>query len=359
MANIATEHSITDQARLRPARRLYTGVRWLIFRPEATAVAGCVIAYIYFVFAAGGNGFLTQAATLNYLEVAATVGILAVPVTLLLIAGEFDLSVGAQVAATGVVVSHCAVNLQWNFMASFLAGLVVAVAIGTFNGALVAKTPIPSFLVTLATMYVLSGLTVPYTRHVTNGQTTIAGLNDVAADNAFYSLFRGELLGLPAAVWWWIGITVAGALLLTRTKFGNWIYSTGGNDDAAIRMGIPSWAVKITCYAMLSCSATVTAVLLTAKVNTIETNTGSGMEFQAAVAAVIGGALISGGYGSPIGSFFGAFLFGMVSQGFFFTDVDGAYFSAFLGVMLLVAVAVNEYVRGIGMRARVKKKAGS
>lgn len=352
----ATSEAAHTRARLPGVRRLAGSVSWLILRPEATAVAGCLIAFAYFVVAANGNGFLTRAATLNYLEVAATVGILAVPVTLLLIAGEFDLSVGATIATTGVIISHCAVNLQWTFTASFLAGLTVAVGIGTVNGVLVAKTRIPSFLVTLATMYVLIGLTVPFTRQVTNGQTSIAGLNDSAADSAFFALFQGEAIGLPAAVWWWIGITVAGALLLTRTKFGNWIYATGGGNDAAVRMGIPSWAVKIICYAMLSCAAAVTAVLLTAKVNTIETTTGSGMEFQAAVAAVIGGALISGGYGSPVGAFFGAFLFGMVSQGFFFTEVDGSYFSAFLGFMLLIAVAANEYVRGIGMRARVNRK---
>lgn len=328
-------------------------VRGILLRPELTAVAGTVAAFVFFAVVAGSNGFLSQLGTINYLSVAATVGILAVPVTLLLVAGEFDLSIGAAVGATGILISYVVVIEGWPLWLGLATGLLTAVAIGLINGLLITFTGIPSFLVTLAMMFALQGLTVALTKRAT-GQTSVNGLNIAAGDDPLFSLFAGSLFGLPAEVLWWVGLTLLGAFLLSKTKFGNWIYVSGGNADAGARMGVPVRMTKVVLYVATACSAVIVAVLFTAQVNQADAGTGVGMEFQAAVATVIGGALITGGYGSPLGTFFGALLFGMVSQGFFYTDIDGAYFLTFLGVMLLLAVGVNQYLRTASMRARTR-----
>jgi simple sugar transport system permease protein len=322
----------------------------LLLRPETTAVVGTILGFAFFAVTAGGNGFLTWEGTTNYLDVAATIGILAVPVTLLLIAGEFDLSIGAAVGATGILVSYLVVDAGVPFWAAVLAGLGGSVLLGLLNGLLVAFTRIPSFLVTLAVMYLLQGLTLSVTASLTS-QTSIAGLNEHASGDPLLKLFQGEVLGLPISVWWWIGITGVSALVLGRTKFGNWIFVAGGNAEAGTRMGVPVRRVRTTLYVATACAALIIALISTAQVNQADAARGTGMEFQAAVAAVIGGSLITGGYGSPVGTMFGALLFGMVSQGFFFTQIDGNYFLAFLGGMLLVAVGVNQYVRARSMRS--------
>ncbi len=329
-------------------------VRRILLRPETTAVAGTIAAFLFFALIAGSSGFLTQLGTINYLSVAATVGILAVPVTLLLVAGEFDLSIGAAVGATGVLISYLVVVQGWPLWLGLVAGLLTAGAIGLINGLLIAFTGIPSFLVTLAMMFGLQGLAVALTKQAT-GQTSVNGLNTAAADDPLLALFTGSLFGLPAEVLWWIGLTLLGAFLLAKTKFGNWIYVCGGNADAGARMGVPVRLTKILLYVATACTAVIVGVLFTAQVNQADATNGVGMEFEAAVVTVIGGALITGGYGSPLGTFFGALLFGMVSQGFFYTDIDGAYFLTFLGVMLLAAVGVNLYLKTASMRARIKE----
>ncbi|HEX7292131.1 MAG TPA: ABC transporter permease [Conexibacter sp.] len=322
----------------------------IFLRPETTAVVGTLLAFMFFAFDAGDSGFLTWDGTTNYLDVAAMIGILAAPVTLLLIAGEFDLSVGAVVGATGIVVSYLVVNLHWAVWSALAVALLAAAAIGVVNGLLVTRTRIPSFLVTLAVMYILQGLTISLTTSLTS-QTSIAGINEAGDGQLLLAIFSGSVLGLPASVWWWLGITAVAALALARTRFGNWIFVAGGNAEAGVRMGIPVRRVKTLLYILTACSAVVVAMLSATEVNQADAARGGGMEFQAAVAAVIGGSLITGGYGSPIGTLFGALLFGMVSQGFFFTSIDNNYFLTFLGLMLLIAVAVNQYLRGRSMRS--------
>lgn len=329
-------------------------MRRVFLRPELTAVAGTIVAFVFFATIAGGNGFLSQAGTVNYLSVAATVGILSVPVTLLLVAGEFDLSVGAAVGASGILVSYVVVVQEQPLWVGLVIGLLTGAAIGLVNGVLTAFTGIPSFLVTLAMMFSLQGLTVALTKQAT-GTTSINGFNIAVSDDPLFSLFGGSAFGVPAEVIWWVVLTLLGALLLSKTKFGNWVYVSGGNADAGSRMGVPVRLTKVLLYIATSCSAVLVAVLFTVQVNQADTGTGVGMEFQAAVATVIGGALITGGFGSPIGTFFGALLFGMVSQGFFYTDIEGAWFLTFLGVMLLLAVAVNQTLRTASMRARIKR----
>ena len=329
-------------------------IRRALTRPETTAIAGVIVAFAFFAIAAPGSGFLTWGGTTNYLEVAAIIGIVATPVTLLLIAGDFDLSVGASVAASGGLVSLLTVTAGLPFWVALLCGFVAAAGVGAVNGFLVTTTRIPSFLVTLAVMYVLQGLTLPAIKAIT-GTTSVVGIREASAGDPIFALFRGDWWGLPVAVWWWIVVTLIAAVVLGATRFGNWIFVSGGNPEAGERMGVPVRRVKIVLYGATACSAVIVGVLLAASVDQADVTAGRGMEFQAAVAAVIGGSLITGGYGSPIGTFFGALLFGMVSQGFFYTELEGSYFLAFLGTMLLIAVGVNQYLRNASMKSAKRR----
>jgi simple sugar transport system permease protein len=322
-----------------------------LLRPELTAVLGTLAVFVFFSINAGASGFLTWAGTSTYLDVAANLGILAAPVTLLLIAGEFDLSVGAAVGTTGVIAAYPVVEQGWPFWSGMLLAIAAACMIGLVNGLLVVYTGIPSFLVTLAMMWTLQGATLALTKRYTN-QVSIYGVADAAKGDPLGDLLRGKALGLPVSVLWWLALTALCAYVLQRTRFGNWIYAAGGNAESAVRAGIPVRRVKVLLFMATTSSAVIVASLSSMLVNEADVNRGPGMEFQAIVAVVIGGALITGGFGSPIGSAFGALLFGMVSQGFFFTNIDTNWFLTFLGLMLLLAVGINQYVRNERLKRR-------
>lgn len=321
----------------------------ILMRPELTAVAGTIIVFVYFGLAAGKNGFLTWTGTQNYLEVASEVGIIAIAVTLLLVAGEFDLSVGSMMGAGAIVAAYSISDLGLSLWAALLITFVVAVVVGTVNWALVVRFGLPSFIVTLASLFVVRGITVAGTREKTGG-TQITNLKEQVADDPLHSLFDGSLFGLSPSIFWWIGLTLIAAWVLDRTKFGNWIYATGGDQESARRTGVPVDRVKWLLFVATAVLASLVGILAAFQVDAAEVTMGNLFEFQTATAAVIGGTLLTGGSGSPIGTFFGALLFGMLNQGFFFTNIADDWFQAFLGLMLVGSVLINSAVRRYALR---------
>jgi simple sugar transport system permease protein len=331
-------------------QRGWARVRAVVLRPELTAIAGTVAVFLFFAIHAGGNGFLTFMGTRNYLEVAAEIGIIAVPVTLLLIGGEFDLSVGVLIGVSGIAVAFTIQTFHLPLWAGLLAGLAVSGTVGLVNGLVVVKMGIPSFLVTLATMFVVKGVGLAVTL-ILVGTSQIFSVKSHLGRDPLLAILSGTIFGLNISIYWWVGLTLLAAYALENTHFGNWIYSSGGDREAALKMGVPVGAVKITLYVLTSLSATLVTTLAMMVVDQADVAQGAGKEFEAVTAAVIGGAAITGGYGSPIGSLFGALMFGMVSQGFFYTDIDDNWFYAFVGAILLLAVAINKYVRQSAMRS--------
>jgi simple sugar transport system permease protein len=323
----------------------------LLLRPELTAVVGTIGVFIFFAVTAGNAGFLTRGGTINYLQVSAEIGIIAVPVTLLLIAGEFDLSVGAVVGTSGMLMGYLAIDKGWPLVAALPAGLAFGAAAGCVNGFLTVRTRIPSFLVTLATTYILSGAGIALSNKIV-GTTQIYGLKAALGHDPLMGAFNGTFLGLPAEIWWWFALTAIGAYVLVFTPFGNWIYACGGNVDSARKTGVPVERVKVILLASTAMCSCIVALLSSFSVDGADVTNGADKMFQAPVAAVIGGALLTGGYGSVIGTAFGALLFGMVSQGFFFTSIDGNWFESFLGGMMLLAIFVNDHVRRLSLRER-------
>ena len=331
-------------------RRVGALRRWLT-RPELAAVAGAVLVFVFFAVVAGDSGFLTLGGTASYLEVAAQLGIVAVPVAMLMIAGEFDLSVGSMVGAAGMIIAISVTEYGWPLWAGVLAAFAAAILVGLFNGYVVIKTGLPSFIVTLGMLFALRGLTIGFARLLT-GRTQIGGLDEAAAGGVLTPLFSGTIGPFSVTVVWWVFLAVLGTWVLQRTVFGNWIFGSGGDPVAARNVGVPVNRVKITLFVCTALSAALLATIQVLDAGSADVLRGTLLELQAIAAAVIGGVLLTGGYGSVVGAVFGALIFGMVSQGIFFTGINTDWFQVFVGAMLLVAVLFNNYIRKRASEAR-------
>jgi simple sugar transport system permease protein len=336
----------------RPAR--VNPLRRVLVRPEMGAVAGAIAVWLFFVIIAGDRGFLTLAGTATYLQVAAELGILAVAVALLMIGGEFDLSVGSTLGACGLIVSVFAVEYGWNIWAAMALAILFALVVGFFNGYLVLRTGLPSFIVTLGTLFIIRGATIGTTRLLT-GRTQIGGLGKVPGYDLTHRLFASSVTvggaAFPVSILWWLAIAALATWVLLRTSFGNWIFGIGGNVQAAHNVGVPVARVRILLFMGTALAACLVAIIQAVTFTGADVLRGEGQEFFAIIAVVIGGTLLTGGYGSAIGAVFGALIFGMVRQGIVFAGVDADWFQVFLGLMLLIAVLINRYVRARAMRA--------
>ena len=330
----------------RPDERVRELSPWRRFlgRPEFGAVAGALLVFIFFVVVAGDRGFLTFRGAVSYLEVSAQLGVLATAAALLMIGGEFDLSIGSMVGAAGVIMAIPVAVYGWPFWAAILLAFAFALLVGYLNGMLVNRTGLPSFIVTLAALFILRGATVGFTRLLT-GRTQVSGLRDSIEGDLLATLFQGDILGIPVSVYWWVALTALASWLLLRTRFGNWIFGVGGDADAARNTGVPVERGRILLFMGTAASATVFAALQVVDVGSADVLRGTQKEFEAIIAAVIGGCLLTGGYGSVIGAAFGALIFGMVQQGIFFTGWNTDWFKVFLGGMLLIAVLFNNFIR--------------
>jgi simple sugar transport system permease protein len=345
MTQSATERSADERV-----RRVGSFRKWLN-RPELAAVAGAILVFAFFAITAGDSGFLTFGGTMSYLEVAAQLGIVAVPVALLMIAGEFDLSVGSMIGAAGMVVAISTAEYGWPLWAAVLLAFGMAALIGLFNGYVVIKTGLPSFIVTLGMLFALRGLTIGFARLIT-GRTQVGGLDEATEGGFLTSLFAGTIGGVPVSILWWIVLAALATWILLRTAFGNWIFGAGGDATAARNVGVPVNRVKILLFMSTALSAALLAIIQVMDAGSADVLRGELYELQAIAAAVIGGTLLTGGYGSAIGAVFGALIFGMVQQGIFFTGVNTDWFQVFVGAMLLGAVLFNNFIRKRASGAR-------
>jgi simple sugar transport system permease protein len=329
-------------------------LRRLLVRPEMGAIAGSIAVWVFFALVAGKSGFLSLPGTATYLQVAAELGIVAVAVALLMIAGEFDLSVGSTLGATGMIVTVLGAQYHWSVWLAMLLALIFAVVVGFLNGYLVLRTGLPSFIVTLGTLYILRGATIGSTRLLT-GRTQIGGLDQAPGYGVAKAVFASTVdfggATFSVSIAWWLIVAAIATWVLLRTAFGNWIFGVGGNVQAASNVGVPVARVKIMLFIGTAVTSTLVAIIQAINFTGSDVLRGQGQEFYAIIAVVIGGTLLTGGYGSAIGAVLGALIFGMVRQGIVFARVDADWFQAFLGLMLLAAVFVNRYVRERAMKA--------
>ncbi len=323
--------------------------RTLLNRPELGAVAGAVLVFILFAVTAGDRGFLTIGGTATYLEVAAQVGIVGSAVALLMIAGEFDLSVGSMIGAASMMMAITVAEFGWPIWLAVLVTIGFALIVGFINGYIVTRTRLPSFIVTLGTLFILRGVTIGVTRALT-GRTQVPGVNAAAEGDPIATIFTFQFGQFDAIILWWIGIAAVATWVLMRTQFGNWIFGAGGSAIAARNVGVPVSRVKIILFMATAASAALLAVIQVLTFGSGDVLRGEQKEFEAIITAVIGGTLLTGGYGSAVGAVFGALTLGMTKQGIRFSGISSDWYLAFLGLLLLVAVLVNNWVRSRALK---------
>ncbi|HLF91190.1 MAG TPA: ABC transporter permease [Anaerolineales bacterium] len=327
----------------------------MLSRPELGALGGAVLVWVFFALVAGDRGFLTIRGAASYLEVSSHLGILAVAVALLMIGGEFDLSIGSMIGWAGMVMAILASQWGVPLYIGAILSLVIAMGVGALNGYMVLRTKLPSFIITLASLFVLRGLTIGLTRTLT-GVTNIGGMADLPGYELMRVIFASDIpigeANFPISIIWWFAVAAIGTWVLIRTKVGNWIFGTGGDQNAARNVGVPVAKLKIGLFMTTAFAAWLVAVIQVIGSKSANVLRGEQQEFTAIIATVIGGTLLTGGYGSAVGALLGALIFGMTKQGIVFWGIDSDWFQVFLGVTLIIAVLVNNYIRKRAEEAR-------
>jgi simple sugar transport system permease protein len=326
----------------------------LLARPEIGALVAAIVISIFFLITA--PAFRSADSLLTVLYQSSTIGIVAVAVGMLMIGGEFDLSAGVMVYSAGLVNAMFCYELGINLWVGALLSLVFALSVGFLNGYLIMRTGIPSFLITLGSFFVLQGANLGVTKLVTGSVSTpnINQMDGYKSLNAiFSSSFEIGSLSVSITVIWWILFVALSTWILLRTRVGNWIYAVGGNAASARAVGVPVMRVKIGLFMTVSFLAWFTGMHVLYRFNTLQAGNGVGNEFLYIIAAVVGGTLLTGGYGNAIGVAVGAFIFGMTNLCIVYAGWDPNWFRAFLGVMLLLAVIVNLYVKKLSTTRKV------
>ncbi|NIZ59837.1 ATPase [Sedimentitalea sp. CY04] len=346
--------------------------REALIRPELGGIVGTAVVFTLFLLFASDSGMFNSQGIMNWSQVSAQFMIIAVGACLLMIAGEFDLSVGSMIGFAGMMIAIFSVTLGWPVWLAIIVTFALALAIGALNGFIVVRTGLPSFIVTLAFLFILRGFTIYFPQTIER-KTIIGGVKDAAEGDWLAPLFGGKIFtglfqwmgdagiiavfergtrqgqpvvdGVPMLIIWALVLVVLGHILLTKTRFGNWIFAAGGDAQSARYTGVPVNRVKILMFMTTAFCATVFATCQVMEFGSAGADRGLLKEFEAIIAVVIGGALLTGGYGSVIGAALGALIFGVVQQGLFFAGVESSLFRVFLGVILLFAVILNTYIR--------------
>jgi simple sugar transport system permease protein len=327
----------------------------LLKRPDTGAFIGAVAVFILFSYTARSVNWAGDFGVWSsWLNTAAYDGIVAAPVALLMIGGEFDLSAGVMIGSSGLLLGVLTTKAGWNIWPSIVVVLLFGLAIGFLNGFTVVKTKLPSFIVTLGTFFMLRGINAGATISITGG----VSINDIDKAPGFHfahKLFASILwprYGFGVPVVWWLAITLVAAYVLARTRFGNWIFSAGGDPVAARNVGVPVARTKILLFMATSTIAALWGIMTAVALRGMQSNEGVGREFEFIIAAVVGGCLLTGGYGSVVGAAFGASIIGMAQIGIISSGWDSNWVYFFEGVVLVAAVMLNTAIRRRAERAR-------
>jgi simple sugar transport system permease protein len=355
---------VSSDERLKQASFLTRMMR----RPELGAAAGLILVTLFFLSTADASMF-TLAGVMNILSPASQLGILAIAAAMLMVGGEFDLSIGSMVAFAGLIFGALVVQSGLPLLAAIALTFIVAALLGGLNGQIVIRTRLPSFIVTLAFLFILRGLSLVGLKWVTGGSTQLRGIGQQGSEDVIREIFSGvafeglfawlaaqnivakfpngvpTVTGVPVSIIWFVAFALVATWVLLRTRAGNWVFASGGDANAARNSGVPVNRVKTGLFMLTACAATLVAVLTVLDAGSTDARRGFQKEFEAIIAAVIGGCLLTGGYGSAVGAFFGAIIFGMVSIGLTYTRFDSDWFQVFLGAMLLLAVLFNNFIR--------------
>ena len=323
----------------------------LFRRPETGALIGTLLVFVFFAIF-GGADFLSAGGAASWLNVAAELGIIAVPVGLLMIAGELDLSVGSVLAASSMTMALVSGHFNAPLGVGIVAALALGLVVGFVNGVIVTRTNVPSFVVTLGMLFALSGLTLGLTRLI-SGTTSVPVNPDPFTKTTFGTLMGGKF---EVGIIWWVVVAAVVAWILHMTPAGNWIFAVGGDKESARATGIPTDKVKIALFMGSGFGAALVGVIQTSLYNGAQVANGQSFVFNSIIAVVIGGVLLTGGYGSVIGVILGTLTFAIVNQGIYYTGWNSDWASLILGILLLAAVLMNNTFRRLALSTGAKKK---
>lgn len=312
----------------------------LIRRPEAGAVLGMVFVFLFFTIF-GSTHFNSIAGAASWLNVAANLGIIAIPIGFLMIAGELDISIGAVVPAASMSMGIISGYYEMPILVGVGLTLVFAATVGLVNGLIVVRTEVPSLIVTMGTLFAVAGLTLFLS--ITLTDTTAVALKAPAwAKSVFGDFYFGSY---QVIIVWWLVLTAIYIYFLHFSKYGNWLLAMGGDKESARNAGIPTEKFTISLFILSSMSAGFVGICQTILFNSAQVSSGMSFIFNTIISVVIGGVLLTGGFGSVVGIFFGTLTFAIVNQGIYFTDFDRNLSSLIIGVMLLIAVLMNNTFR--------------
>ncbi len=342
-------------------RLVQTGwVTRLMRRPELGALLGAVVVWALFSVAdttpsTAAGAFQTVVGTANWMNTAATIGIVAVPVALLMIAGEFDLSAGVMTGTCGLLAGLLTTEYGLSMWPAILLTFAFAACIGLINGWLVMLTGLPSFIVTLAMYFSLIGINLGVTKLLTD-TVRVAGVDETPGYESAANVFAQDFwapYNFRVSVVWWLLITIVATVVLTKTRFGNWIYAVGGDSNASRNTGVRVRFTKISLFVCTSLAAALVGIINVTRFSSMQAGQGVGLEFTFIIAAVVGGCLLTGGFGTAIGATIGASILGMAFIGIAKAGWNTDWTFLFQGVILFIAVLVNTF---IGRRAQGARK---
>lgn len=326
----------------------------LLRRPESGAFLGLAFVLIFFV-AFGSVEFLKPAGAASWLNVAANLGIVAIPVGLLMISGELDISIGAMIPAGALTVAIVSGYYGLPIWLGVIGALALGAIVGLVNGFLVIRTAVPSLIVTLGTLFAVQGLILGCSVLLTG--TTSVALSPAASGAVAKAIF-GQFIGgsFQVSIIWWMALTAIYIFYVHYSPFGNWLFAMGGDKVSARNAGIPTDKMTVVLFVLSSTSAAFVGMCQAILFNVAQVSAGMTFIFNSIISVVVGGVLLTGGFGSVIGIFFGTITFAIVNQGIYFTSFDRNWSSLIIGVMLLLAVLMNNTFRIMALTYSPKKK---
>lgn len=318
-------------------------IKSLLSRPEISALAITLVLIIIFAFV--NDRFLNARNFMIILAAYPEYALVALGVTILMISGEFDLSVGSVFAVSPIVTVILVGNYEYNQYWAIILGLLSAAGLGLVNAIVTLFFRIPSFITTLGMLFMARSIAIGIS----------GGFPPSFPKNWDTGWLVGRIDMLRVSVFWMLGIALVCHFILKKTNFGSWVYATGENKQAANDLGINTFAVKTTCFVLCSTLAGFAGIIQSLRIKTAITSLGLGLELNAIAAAVVGGASLMGGLGSALGALVGTFLLQMIDNILILTRVDGNWFKFGLGAMIIVAVILNTYTKNRADKIRLKE----
>lgn len=321
----------------------------ILYRPEFSVFIGLALVYVFFLIFSS-PAYHSQGGTSTWLDPGAELGIVAIPVALLMIAGEFDLSVGSILAGSSMFLALWVGHWHYNTWIGIVLSLGIGALTGLVNGLLVTRTKLPSFIVTLGTQLVLTGVTL-------GGSTLLTGSSsiDMTASHSAQVVFASNWHQFNISILWWLAIAAIGHHVLVNTRTGNWITAIGGDIETASRAGVQTSRVRIGLFVATGLGAALVGIIQSIEYNGSQAANGQTYVFNAIIASVIGGVLLTGGFGTILGVVLGALTYQVATQGIYFTGWDTDWSQALIGGLLLVAVIANNWFRKAAISRGVKK----